>query len=450
MNPNYNRTPLRRIGFHYFPDTQHYRQSDLQTWLPVLREVDTGWLTLQAPENRAIPEAFIRGLIDADIQPILQFNLNPANPGQNTSIPLLLNTYAGWGVRYIVLFDRPNLRTNWPASQWAQSDLVERFLDSFLPLAKACLTAGLKPVFPPLEPGGDYWDTAFLRAALQGIQRRGHDHLLSSLTLSAHAFVREHPLTWGAGGPERWPGARPYFTPPNQENQSGFYIFDWYLAIAEAVLQTQPPIILFGLEEQSQPKPVGPFITTDMSNDSMQAQLAMARLLVGTDTTDSNLEPLPPVPPQVLAGNFWLLCADPGSPQASHAWFLPDGGSLPAAEALRQWLASRDTARQKVSRPLQGEPIPDGKSIIHHYLLLPTYEWGVADWHLEVIRPFVKKYQVTVGFSLDEAAHAARVTVVGGAQSFPEEKLEQLREAGCTVERVSGDGTSIASVLATL
>lgn len=450
MNSIYDRTPPRRTGFHYFPDTQHYRQSDLQTWLPLLRDVGAGWLTLQAPENRAIPEAFIRGLIDANIQPILQFDLNPANPGQSSSLPLLLNTYAGWGLRYIVLFDRPNARTSWPASQWAQSDLVERFLDSYLPLAETCLTAGLIPVFPPLEPGGDYWDTAFLRAALQGIQRRGHDRLLNSLTLSAHAYVREQPLTWGAGGPEHWPGARPYFTPPNQENQCGFYIFDWYLAIAEAVLQTRPPIILFGLGDRSQSKPVGPFITTESTNNHVQTKLAMARLLGGSDAADGNLETLSPVPTQVLAGNFWLLSADPGSPPASHAWFLPDGEPLPAAEALRQWLAGQDNVRQPVRAPVRAEPRPDSQSFIRHYLLLPTYEWGVADWHLEVIRPFIKKHQVTVGFSLDEAAHAARVTVVGGAQSFSEEKLELLRDAGCTVERVSGDGTSIASTLATL
>jgi hypothetical protein len=450
MNVINNRMPLRRLGFHYFPDTEHYRLSDLQTWLPRLHELGAGWLTLQAPDNRAIPEAFIRGLIDAGITPILQFNLSPANSGQNAPLQLLLKSYADWGVRYVLLFDRPNARRSWPANQWAQSDLVERFLDSYLPLAEICLAAGLIPVFPPLEPGGDYWDTAFLRAALQGIQRRGHDQMLKTLTLSAHAFVREEPLSWGAGGPERWPGARPYFTPPNQENQCGFYIFDWYLTIAEAVLQTRPPIILFSLSEQPHTPLTDPFISGETSNGASPVRLAMARLLAGAEVTDEASQPLPALPPQVLAGNFWVLSADPGSPQTSYAWFLPDGGPLPTAEALRTWLASQSVSPSREDELIQAESRPQGPAIIRHYLLLPLYEWGVADWHLEVIRPFVKKYQVTVGFSLDEAAHANRVTVVGGPQSFPEEKLELLRAAGCAVERVSGDGTSIASTLATL
>jgi hypothetical protein len=85
---------------------------------------------------------------------------------------------------------------------------------------------------------------------------------------------------------------------------------------------------------------------------------------------------------------------------------------------------------------------------IKHYLLLPKYEWGVADWHLDVIRPFVLKYQPTVGFSMDEAALAAQITVIGNLNSFPEEQLEHLRKIGCMVDRISGDGTTIATELA--
>jgi hypothetical protein len=85
---------------------------------------------------------------------------------------------------------------------------------------------------------------------------------------------------------------------------------------------------------------------------------------------------------------------------------------------------------------------------IAHYLLLPVYEWGVADWHLDIIRPFIKKHQPTVGYSLEEAAYAAKVTIIGNHHSFPEESLEALRKAGCQVERISGDGTSIATQLA--
>ncbi|HJW91090.1 MAG TPA: hypothetical protein VJ436_10665, partial [Anaerolineales bacterium] len=84
---------------------------------------------------------------------------------------------------------------------------------------------------------------------------------------------------------------------------------------------------------------------------------------------------------------------------------------------------------------------------IAHYLLLPAFEWGVSDWHLNAVRPFVKKYRPVVGFSLSEAACADRVTVIGGSDHFSEDSLQALRASGCFVERISGDGTSIASIL---
>jgi len=38
-----------RIGFHYFPDADHYRESDLYTWLPELKTLEASWLVLDAP-----------------------------------------------------------------------------------------------------------------------------------------------------------------------------------------------------------------------------------------------------------------------------------------------------------------------------------------------------------------------------------------------------------------
>jgi hypothetical protein len=55
-----------------------------------------------------------------------------------------------------------------------------------------------------------------------------------------------------------------------------------------------------------------------------------------------------------------------------------------------------------------------------------------------------------VGFSLDEAKAATRVTLVGEFGAFSEEVLEQLIQAGCIVEQIQGSGTELASKLATI
>ena len=119
-----------RIGFHYYPDTFHYRESDLQTWLPELRSLGASWLALQAPASRAIPEGFLMGLLSHGIEPVLHFKL-PLHPPRRSKIwNFLFETYARWGVHYTILFDQPNTRSLPGPHCLGADDLVERFLDA--------------------------------------------------------------------------------------------------------------------------------------------------------------------------------------------------------------------------------------------------------------------------------------------------------------------------------
>jgi hypothetical protein len=322
-----------------------------------------------------------------------------------------------------------------------QQDLVERFLDRYLPAATMAHKAGLVPVFPALEPGGSYWDTAFLRSALQGMQRRKQEALLQNLVLSAYAWAGEssRSLDWGGGGPERWPQARPYGTPEGSQDQRGFRIFDWYLAIAGSVLPQPCSIMLL---QAGQPN--------DPCQDSRPALddtvVNIARLLDGETVIDpleeGNL--LDAIPPQVIACNFWLLSAGAESPHAEQGWYLNSTDRRLVAGRLANWRQARTLAQ--TTAPIV--PVSGTDHSIRHYLLLPGAEWGVSDWYLEVIRPFVKKHKPTVGFSVEEASQATRVTVVGGPQHYPEDLLPRLQKAGCRIEQIDGDGTKIASLLA--
>jgi len=348
-----------RLGFHYFPDTSHFRKNDLDTWLPELKSMGASWLALQAPASRAVPEQFLTGLLEAGVEPVLQLNLplEPARwlPGcSHESLELLFNTYAQWGVHYIQPFDRPNCRAAWPASAWAQSDLVERFLDLYLPTTRRALEAGLTPMFPSLEPGGDYWDTAFLKAALHGLQRRGCEDVLENLVLSAVARTDTRPLSWGAGGPERWPGRRPYITSGPGEDHLGFYIFDWYLAVARAALGEPLPILLFEAGKYTPPTAAdceqldcNLFARTAAEEEAhARKTLALAQVLTaapgnGVESISTVDGPLEPISPYVLGCNLWLLSAQPGDRHALEAWFSPEGDPLPAAGALRTWNSTR-------------------------------------------------------------------------------------------------------------
>ncbi len=493
-----------RLGFHYYPDTFHYRMHDLEVWLPELNRLGASSITLLAPSERAIPEYFLQGLIAASIQPVLHFQLPTHQPLSNESFRLLFSNYARWGVRYVALYDRPNLRINWRSSSWAQSDLVERFLDYYIPLASVALQEGLTPVFPPLEPGGDYWDLAFLRDALRGILRRGQERLLEAQIIGAYAWTGDHPIDWGLGGSECWPGARPYSNSTDCQDHLGFRIFDWYLEISQQELGKRLPMILLraGSLPESHPEVEGAIVE---GKAHAQINLAIARLVSGEIDDKTGKAP---VPPEVLACNFWLLAAHERSAFATQAWFQSGNRKLPVVDAFRQWITSiqkelppsktvlpsaqQTTQENQSASPESDEPatggvvfsgidpvqpansdigieqtvslnegtasekIPDPEVVmdavenpdprpISHYVLLPLYAWGVANWDLALIQPILETSHPTIGFSLAEARLADRVTVVGGEGAISAEVLDMLRASGCTVERVLDDGTVVAT-----
>lgn len=413
---------MDKVGFHYRADANHYSEKDLGLWLPRLKVLDASWVVLNAPANRAIPEGFIATLKMEKIEPVVHFQIKPSRNPKLEEMLLLFENYQRWGVKYIILYDRPNQQESWSAEAWAQSDLPERFLDGFLSLAEAAVAIGLVPVFPPLEPGGDYWDTTFLRGALDGIKRRGSQPLQDRLILSAYAGLNGRPLSWGRGGPQSWPETQPYNTPETSQDQQGFRIGEWYNTIAEIVLERKLPLLMLGIQGPVQ-------AGCDLSETLVNGGRLIARQGVMGEE---------PLPEEVIGGAFWCLVGDIDSPDAGFGWYTPDGSAKPIVETFIQ---------QEVSPPTLKGP---GERRFTHYLLLPSFEWGVADWHLNITRPFIKRHQPTVGFSLEEALQAEQVTVVGGEEHFSEKQLTYLRNQGCLVRRIDGDGTEIASQLAAI
>jgi hypothetical protein len=435
-----------RVGFHYFPNTLHYGEKDSDQWIPELQALGAGWIIVQSETDRAIPESFLSSLCNAQIEPIVQFTKGLEKRLETTDMRTLLDAYARWGVRTVSFFDRPNSRSAWPASEWAQNGLVERFLDRYIPLASLALECNIVPLFPALEPGGNFWDTAFLSLSLQSLARRNRVDLLDNLVLSVYAWTHNRSLNWGAGGPERWPDARPYFTPPGEEDQMGFRAYEWYMATASTIVNKEVPVILLGAGVPHEPS------SKDHKDwpDEIHTEicLAISQLLRNEPAADPEKpsSPLEPIGNSVLAANFWLLTDEMGSPHSADAWYKPDGTLRNIVNELRKKETQNKSIRAEMP-PEDSKSIGSGDQAINHYLLLPAYEWGIADWHLDVIRPFVKKYKPTIGFSIDEASLARKVTVIGNNQSFSEEQLENLRVAGCQVERISGDGISIATQL---
>jgi hypothetical protein len=397
-----------RLGFHYFPDDRHFTRSEAEAWLPVLTGLEASWLILRAGAEKAVPESFLRSVIDSGMEPVIHLPARVGSVGEAELAPLFAS-YAHWGLRYVVVFDRPNARASWESSEWSRGGLVERFLDRALPVWRLAEASGLAPVLPPLEPGGDYWDTAFLEAALSSLVRRGEQGLLEHLILGLYAWTYDQPLTWGAGGPPAWPETRPYLTPPGSQDQRGFRIFDWYSAIASKVLEHELPMLVMA---GGATPPRG---RSGLLGDSYGSQNSEIVRLTLSEA----------VPASVIAFAFYCLSTDDTSADAHAAWFT-------APDAPRPWV---EAVRRSIRTAAKSAPPRQSRGIAHYWLLPPGNEPGLAKvW--EALLPQVADSHPTIGFSVREARSADRVTLVGNDDQHSVALEKDLREAGCRVERL--------------
>ena len=395
---------MNRLGFHYYPDDRHYTERDLSAWLPALSALGAGWLTVRSSASRAVPEPFLRGLLEAGIAPIvsLPVRLNSVRPAELSG---LLDAYAHWGVRHVVVGDRPNTRSQWEPAEWGRSALVERYLDRLIPILQAQRAAGLQPVLPALEPGGDYWDTAFLSSMLAALQRRGQQSLVRDLALGMYAWSFGRPLDWGRGGPKAWPSVRPYHTSPEVQDQRGFRAFDWYAQIVQETLGRSVPLIVLG-------GGIGPSWDPESERETGEL-IAMAQALASAD-----------VPESLLAFNVYLLCADLDTAEHSAALYVNPSTPRGAARALFA-LAAQSA----------GAETPKGSKTIGHYLLLPTNgTLGRDEWN--ALAEYVLVWRPVIGFSISEAGLASEVTLVGDSHALPVSVEDELRASGCVVRRV--------------
>ncbi len=262
--------------------------------------------------------------------------------------------------------------------------------------------------------------------------------------LSSYAFTYNHELEYGSGGPEKWPNSLPYTQNPGSEDQYGFRNYEWLQSVTRSVCDFELPIHMLGSGIKEPGVPYSPEIHAGVCLNILE------RL--------KGLVPENAVPGYVKSCSFHLLSAEPETEEYACAWFKSRDEHLPIVDFLlpgtnEEMNTTGKTDFKSNVKETVGETIDFSESVenphpLEHYLLLPVYEWGIADFHLEVTRPFIQKFHPTIGFSVKEAALARRVTVIGGEQTFPEELLDGLRKSGSTVDRVSGDGTSIATQLA--
>jgi len=409
------------IGFHYFPDMDHYGQADLARWLPELKAMGASWLVMLSPLEEPISASFLAGLVGAGIEPVIRVYTPVVR-----SIPLdvlrrLLNTYRELGVHYVHVYNEPNLPVEWDAEEWMKPALVDRFMDYLIPCLEEIKAAGLIPLFTPLAPGGYYWDTAFLKTALDIIVLRGKTHLFEKMAVCIHNYAFNKPLDWGAGGAARWPDVRPYHTPAGSEDQIGFYLFEWYDEIIRARVGRSLPLICGECGARIGDNQHPGFPPIDESLHASRNVEISRQLMAGE------------LPDYLFSTAFWLLANGDRNPFEDHAWYRRDGRQLPAVGGMK--------AMPKYPRGSRPEPPADdqpGDKPIYHYVLFPVFSWGISRDYFEVAFEYLRAFTPTCGFDPADAALAEHVTVIGSSRGVSDAVVADLVARGCKVDRVAG------------
>lgn len=417
-----NKTP--KIGFSYFSSPKYLLDRHVQTWFSALQRWGGSLVILEGNFDLVIPEDIFITSTKYRLDPIIHFKTILPSARRFNECAFLLDIYKKWGAKYVILGDQPNTKLGWPSAGWHDDTLVEDFLDRFIPLANHALKIGLVPILAPLLPGGDYWDCAFMEMMLDGLKQRKMANILDAMVLSSYGYTYRKPLSWGAGGPERWPGSKPYMTPEGQEDQLGFHHFEWMQAASQRVTGQKMPVIILDAGSPEPKLKQAPQVTVE---DTLRQILAAVQRPQGASSSQLGEDPL--FNEMVLACTFSLA-------------------------SLKRLLGA-DFTQQGLDRIFQVGKTEKITPHIHsnshkhfeHYLLLPAYASGVSDVVLNKVRPLIKKYHPTVGFSLQEAIHASKVSVFPDPYLFTDEQINHLRAAGCEVELLPQTGIEIATLV---
>ncbi|MGV8027106.1 MAG: hypothetical protein AB2L18_11160 [Anaerolineaceae bacterium] len=403
-----------RHAFHIPADKIQNDSACLEQFITFAKSTSTQRVLVEVLSIQSLPVSAISSLIQNGIHVDVFLKTDLCEEFDLLAYQDLISNLAGLQVERVILFDRPNQQAFWKPETWIKTDLLDIFLEKYILLAEKCLEKNIQPVFPPLQPAGDYWDTAFLRLSLQKLKEKGKTALLESLMLSTYCWTYGHPLDWGAGGPERWPSSTPYYTPEDSQDQQGFRIYDWYQAHAKAVLNTSLPIMLlqagrrseYGVELQ-EPEPENQSATVRSILEKLYPDLVSG----AQEVTSEEL-----LPDEIIACNF-LVDLD---------W-----------DTLKSLFTDLSVSQVQSDEP---EPaVEEQKAFspenLQHYLLLPDDSWQTDARKAAILEPFLNRYHPVVGTSLDEALNAKEVTLVVTEQDMAEEKIAILEQNEAIVIR---------------
>lgn len=407
-------------------------------YLDDVRRSGVSWMVLPASIDALPAEAIVRGLAARGVEVVVEVQSYPIETFDLDLLRSRCRELGRWGVRYIALYRHPNLASSWRMSDWSPSGVVERFGQVLLPALEAVTQAGLVPVIGSLAPGGHYWDLVFLDRLLTYLSRHAREASLDRLAIGYDWPVSNRPVSWGQGGPSTWPKPRPYLCPPGSQDHRGYHIYEWYDAVIRARLGRSLPLLC--LSSSASPTVADHPDLPPLDEEGRRGQiLEVVRLMANGG-----------LPDYVFAVGAWSYT--PGAANSVEALYsrLTDDAAEVAVSVLKQVVSHPRPTIEEV--PARVEPVVEVETeaalarpevSIDHYLLIhaPVETDVPIGWSAQTALlaslDYVRRSRATVGFRIEEARQANRVTLVGRDPVDLDTLADDLRLDGCAVDVVA-------------
>ncbi|MBI3761196.1 MAG: hypothetical protein HY260_04960 [Chloroflexi bacterium] len=185
-------------GMHWIPTTASTPEV-VDRFMSALKAMRIKWVTfLNDGANIGANDYLVQQLKANGMEPIMRI-YTPGLQPVSGDLGAAVRHYKSLGVSYFQLYNEPNHSIE---NDGRQPD-VSRYLDLWIPAAKAVIDNGGLPGFGALSPGGEFQDTEFLKQAIDGLQARGELGLLDQAWLAIHNYQGDR-ATADTGGFSRF------------------------------------------------------------------------------------------------------------------------------------------------------------------------------------------------------------------------------------------------------
>ena len=178
-------------GIHWVPTT-HSSSDVVDRFVHEAVDMKMKWaVILNEGTDVGGNDYLVQQLVKNGIMPVMRV-YTPEGSQIQGDLGALVRHYKAMGVSYFQLYNEPNLNEE---NGGANPD-IDKYLDKWIPAARAVTEAGGLPGFGALAPGGNMDDMEFLRIALDRIKARGQTDVLDKAWLAMHNYTLNHPLDY--------------------------------------------------------------------------------------------------------------------------------------------------------------------------------------------------------------------------------------------------------------